>query len=237
MLKLPVWLYKNNISKDKNAYYGRIIPNKKLSNSDIAQRIIDDGSEFKFETLLNIINQSDKMKARYLAEGHPISSPFVDAQISLQGNFESKHNDFDPSQHKVICQFKPGKPLKDTLNQLSFDILGVANFSPHIDAISDINGENNINNVLPNSVMHIKGRLLKISGDEPGLGVWFTNIKTQERIKVNQIISNYPKKLTIMVPNLHAGQWQIELISQESRGSRKLKVPRLIRFKQTLRVI
>ena len=58
-----VWLRLNLLTKDVDNDYTAEVSTMKntLRNEDIAQRIVDEGSEYKYDTLLSIINQHDRV--------------------------------------------------------------------------------------------------------------------------------------------------------------------------------
>ena len=64
-----VWLTPNLLTKDiDNDYIAEVSTSKQtLRNEDIAQRIVDEGSEIKYDTLLSIINQHDRISASQAA--------------------------------------------------------------------------------------------------------------------------------------------------------------------------
>jgi len=237
MLKLDIWLYKNNITKQANSYYGRIRHKAKLTNKDIAQIIIDEGSEFKLETLINIINQADKMKARCLAEGNPIESPFVNARLSVQGKFDGPNSHYNNKEHQIISTFSKGIHLDSLLKEMRAGVLGIISSKPYIEKV--INEKTGLSNqiITPLNILTIHGKQLKISGNHPDVGIYLINTATKSRITVNQIITNYQKKLLVMVPKLSKGNYWLEIVTQQSRGSFLLKKPIACRYAQKLLVL
>jgi len=95
-----------------------------------------------------------------------------------------------------------------------------------------------VNDLLtPNRNLRIKGYKLKLAGDNPAVGVFFVNQTTSERIKVDatEIVTNNPVELIIITPELAAGTYLLEVVSQYS-GNSFLKEPRTSAFDKVLTV-
>ena len=69
-----VWLRLNLLTKDVDNDYTAEVSTMKnsLRNGDIAQRIVDEGSEIKYDTLLSIINQHDRIIREAVADGYSV---------------------------------------------------------------------------------------------------------------------------------------------------------------------
>ena len=69
-----VWLRLNLLTKDVDNDYTAEVSTMKnsLRNEDIAQRIVDEGSEIKYDTLLSIINQHDRIIREAVADGYSV---------------------------------------------------------------------------------------------------------------------------------------------------------------------
>ena len=69
-----VWLTPNLLTKDiDNDYIAEVSTSKQtLRNEDIAQRIVDEGSEIKYDTLLSIINQHDRIIREAVCDGYSV---------------------------------------------------------------------------------------------------------------------------------------------------------------------
>ena len=69
-----VWLTPNLLTKDvDNDYIAEVSTSKHtLRNEDIAQRIVAEGSEIKYDTLLSIINQHDRIIREAVCDGYSV---------------------------------------------------------------------------------------------------------------------------------------------------------------------
>ena len=69
-----VWLRLNLLTKDVDNDYTAEVSTMKnsLRNEDIAQRIVNEGSEYKYDTLLSIINQHDRIIREAVMDGYSV---------------------------------------------------------------------------------------------------------------------------------------------------------------------
>lgn len=70
-----VWLRPNLLTKDDdNDYVAEVLTQKDtLHNENIANAIIKEGSEIKYDTLLSIIKQRDRIVREHLMMGYSLS--------------------------------------------------------------------------------------------------------------------------------------------------------------------
>ncbi|MDR2286614.1 MAG: DUF4469 domain-containing protein, partial [Prevotellaceae bacterium] len=95
-----------------------------------------------------------------------------------------------------------------------------------------------INDLLtPNRNLKIAGHKIKIAGDNAANGIYFVNQATAERTKVDDsdIAINNPSELIVIIPQLPAGTYQVEVTTQYSAGI-FLKEPRVTLFDKALTV-
>ena len=94
-----VWLKPNLLTKDvDNDYIAEVSTSKQtLRNEDIAQRIVDEGSEIKYDTLLSIINQHDRIIREAVCDGYSVLTGVAQFSPRVTGNWLGKSANFDPS--------------------------------------------------------------------------------------------------------------------------------------------
>ncbi len=95
-----------------------------------------------------------------------------------------------------------------------------------------------VNDLLtPGRNLKIAGSKIKVTGEDPSVGVFFVNVVTQARTKVeaSDIVTNNPSEVMVVIPELAAGTYAIELLTQYS-GSQTLKEPRTATLDKQLTV-
>ncbi len=107
------------------------------------------------------------------------------------------------------------------------DILGTADISNAIFQVKDIKS-GSLNDILtPGKNLKISGSKIRVSGENTACGIFFVNAATQARVAVpsGDIVTNNPSEIIIVIPELAAGTYTLEIVSQYA-GSNTLKEPR-----------
>ena len=234
MNKLNIWLYDNQLTSDPNDYYGKVKTNGILTNKELAQLLVEEGTEYKEEAILEILSRTDRLKVSKLAEGFAVNNGVCYARVAVNGSFQGSTDRFDKKEHKVAASFTPGAQLRTALQKVDVDILGVATVDPVIGKVIDSLTNQEDSTITPNNVITIKGDKIKIAGDEAANGVYFINQNDDSRTKCLQVIKNERKELMVMVPDLAVGEYELEIVTQFTASRTNLKEPRTTRFDHLL---
>ncbi|MFA8437104.1 MAG: DNA-binding domain-containing protein [Marinifilaceae bacterium] len=234
MSKVNVWLYDNVLTADPNDYFGKVKPLGTLDNEAIAEELMKEGTEYKKETLMDILDRSDRIKVAKMAEGYSINTGVYHSHIGVNGVFRGATDRFDPQEHRIIASFTSSSALRNELKKTQVEIVGTAATDPVIGKVIDNLTSAEDSTITPNNVIAIKGSKLKIAGDDASVGVYLINQTDSSRHKCSQIVSNKPKELVVMLPDLEVGNYKLELVTQYSTNNIFLKVPRTAQFDQVL---
>jgi hypothetical protein len=151
--------------------------------------------------------------------------------------FNSPEEHFDQTKHTLSFDFSQGATLRKELNNVTVEMLGVADASLHISQVIDVK-TGSVNDLLtPNRNLKIAGSKLKIAGDNAANGIYFVNQTTQARTKIDvtDIVNNNPSELIVVSPTLAAGTYRIEVTTQYGGNSKQLlKEPRTVVFEKIL---
>jgi hypothetical protein len=119
------------------------------------------------------------------------------------------------------------------------DICQLAETGATIIQVVDIK-TGSINDLLtPNRNLKISGHNIRVEGKNEENGVYFIHRDTQERTKVDasDIVTNKPSELVVVIPELAAGAYQLEVTTQSGAHSKSpLKEPRSAFFDRILTV-
>ena len=110
-------LYDNPLTEKEGDYVGRVSINGSAHNAECAQRIIDKRSEYRLETILNIMDLVDQEKRALLAEGKSVIDGVGQFLPTISGSFDGPEAPFDAEKHKLSVSFTMGKALRDSLAQ------------------------------------------------------------------------------------------------------------------------
>ena len=234
MSKLNVWLYDNQLTPDSNDFYGKVKSQGSLRNDDIADEMIKEGTEYKKETIVNILNRSDRIKVEKLVEGYSINTGVYHSHIGINGVFHGATDRFDPNEHRIIASFTSSSALREELKKTQVEIIGTATTEPVIGKVIDSLSKAEDSTITPNNVLIIKGDRIKIAGENSANGVFLINQSDNARHQCEQIITNEPKQLVVMLPSLQTGNYTLEVVTQYSSNNSNLKEPRTTSFDQVL---
>ncbi len=236
MYKINALLYDNPLTKATGDYFAKVKPAGSISIESLAQLMVEEGSELKLETIVDILRRSDRLKIQLLANGYIVNTAFCSARLSISGKFESAIAKYDADIHKMTTSFVAGKALREALTQVDVQVLGKATVAPAIGEVQDaLSGQIN-STITANNAIQIRGHRIKIAGPDAANGIWFIASDSSTRTKCTQVIHNGSKSLIVMVPPLPPGQYQLEIVTQYVRGKKIVKVPRSVCFNPLLSI-
>ena len=197
-----VWLTPNLLTKDiDNDYIAEVSTSKQtLRNEDIAQRIVDEGSEIKYDTLLSIINQHDRIIREAVCDGYSVLTGVGQYSPRVTGSWIGKSANFDPSVNKLTLDMVLSKEMRDALSTVGVEVLGVKEGGgASIGLVTDTyTGEAN-GYISAGEDILIEGTKIKVAGDPDLCGVYFIPRDAPEETiyKVERrLTQNDPSRIT-----------------------------------------
>ena len=236
-----VWLTPNLLTKDvDNDYIAEVSTSKQtLRNEDIAQRIVDEGSEIKYDTLLSIINQHDRIIREAVCDGYSVLTGVGQYSPRVTGSWIGKSANFDPSVNKLTLDMVLSKEMRDALSTVGVEVLGVKEGGgASIGLVTDTyTGEAN-GYISAGEDILIEGTKIKIVGDPDLCGVYFIPRDAPEETiyKVERrLTQNDPSRIIARVPaTLEPGVYTLRIVTQFSNSAVLLKEPRTLEYEQPL---
>ena len=237
-----VWLTPNLLTKDiDNDYIAEVSTSKQtLRNEDIAQRIVDEGSEIKYDTLLSIINQHDRIIREAVCDGYSVLTGVGQYSPRVTGSWIGKSANFDPSVNKLTLDMVLSKEMRDALSTVGVEVLGVKEGGgAAIGLVTDTLTEATDGTITPGEDILIEGAKIKIAGDPDLCGVYFIPRDAPEETiyKVDRrLTQNDPSRIIARVPaTLQPGAYTLRIVTQfTSSGSIMLKEPRTLEYELPL---
>lgn len=232
-----IWLRLNLLTKDvDNDYTAEVstIGNTKR-NEDIARKIIDEGSEIKYDTLLSILNQRDRIVRRLLQEGNSVLTGCGRMSPRVSGTWLGASAKFDPSVHKIKVDMFPSSELRKALEEVGVEILGVKDNGAYIGLVTDTATGLTDGTITPEDDILIEGDRLRIApDDEAGLGIVFSDDIGNSTFVTRRLTQNDPKKILARVPALAKGEYTLKIITRYSKGQTLLNEARVIEYDKKL---
>ena len=172
-------------------------------NADIADIIVKERTEFRPETIMNILTMRDKVVTQLLEEGLSVMDGVVQITPRVSGVWETEGAEYDEKIHKRTVDIVPTADLRDVLDAISVKVLGAKEATARITSITDTATGLKDGTITIEDDIIIEGDKLKIDEKDAAQGVFFkaangTEYKTTRRLSVNkpsQIIARVPKEV------------------------------------------
>lgn len=234
-----IWLRLNFLTPDvENDYIGEVSTvGHTITNEEIAESIVKDRTEWRYETILSILNERDEKVIVAVQSGSSVQDGAVHITPRPTGTWIGSDHKVDPEKHKPSVTITPTARLREALGDVKLEVLGVKDSGAYIGLVTDVATKATDGHITANSIIIISGDKLRIfPEDEDGLGVFFvdgTGVKTP----ASQIAQNDPKKLMALVPPLAPDTYTLEIVTRFSNGTTPLKAPRTITYDLPLIVL
>jgi len=236
--KIKAQLYDNVLTPNPNDFMARVSSERSLSVKDICQSAVTrGGADISAAAMEHAVNQFHKEMGYSMCDGFSVNTGWYTASVSIKGVFDSPNEKFNPAKHTVMFDFKQGSLLRKELGTVTVDITGVAATAGYIAQVTDVK-TGSVNDLLtPNRNLRINGSKIKIDGENTENGVYFVHQDTKARTRVDNsdIATNNPSEIMIVIPELPAGTYKLEITTQYSPG-KNLKQSRTAVFERILTV-
>lgn len=228
--KIKAYLYDNFLTKDNpNDYIARTASERSLNVKEICESAVNrGGADVSAAAMQHATELFLKEMAYQLCDGYAVNTGYFTAGTQIRGVFESPTETYNPAKHTILFQFNQGEKLRAEIPNIEVNILGIADASSVILQVKDVKS-NSVNDLLtPERNLKITGYKIKVVGDAPENGVYFTNTATQARtvVDTSDFVMNNPSELIIVVPQLAPGTYTIEVVTQYANSGVLLKEPR-----------
>ena len=172
-------------------------------NEDIAEIITKERSEFRKETIINILNMRDKAVKDIIQEGLSFMDGLVQISPRVSGVWETENSPYDEKVHKRTVDLVPTTDLRTALDAIGVKVLGAKEETARITEITDTATGLKDGTLTIGDDIIIEGSKIKVDETDPAQGVFFkaadgTEYKTNRRLSVNlpsQIIARVPKEV------------------------------------------
>jgi hypothetical protein len=235
-----VWLRLNPLTKDvDNDYIAEVSTTGNTAhNADVARLIGEEGSEIKYDTLLSILNQSDRIKRNLLAEGRSVQDGVSHISPRVSGAWLGASAKYDPEAHTITLDMSPAPEMRETLKQVGVQVLGVKDSGAFIGLVTDAATGLTNGTITPGDDLIIQGDKLKIAPDgEDGLGVFYRNEESSEIYRTtHRLTQNDPKKVIARVPQMPSGTYTLWIVTRFTSSTYLLENARTIIYELPLTV-
>lgn len=222
-------LYENLLTEKPGDYTARPRITGTYRNANVADDIVAERTEYRRETILNILTLADEKRRWAVANGRSLVDGVGYFALSLSGPFEGDSPRYDPDKNKISVSFTPSKELLDALKEIDFN-LNKATTGPVINQVTDVRTQSVNDRITPGKSVIINGVNLLVKGDDPANGVFFTPVSDGEPVKVEYVSRMTSSELIVEAPDLAEGQYQLSVTTQASSNYQLVKEPRTYIF-------
>jgi hypothetical protein len=235
------YLIENTVTPDPTDKIAKVKSKKTKTVDDIADRIVQERTEFRKETIVNILTMANKVKLEFWAQGDRVNDGLVFAEPTITGNFYDDVS-FDDSRHRCILNARVTNDVHAMLAQVKgrHNGLTVENGGASIDSIADgatgaLNGE-----ITPGKIITVTGKKIRVvpeDGETLQSCITYTNLDTLQVVTQEDApVINDPSKIVLQLPMLPQGFYSLTVKTLFSAASTALKEPRYITSKIRLEV-
>ena len=236
--KWQYFLKDNQLTKDdQNDCIAEVYIRDTMRNEDIAQQIIDEGSEIKHDTLVYVFTQRDRIVFDCLKSGQSVINHYYQLLPRIVGPFASNDAAFDAKIHKLMIDMVLTSFARKELALVAVESLGPKQKTAYISLVTDTLTDLTDGTITPNDDIYIEGNRIKVAGEAEGVGIFFVPEDGKAPIKVTRkLTKNDPSLLLVRVPDLEDGKYTLRIVTQFSMGQQLLKEPRTLEYKNILTV-
>ncbi|MDR7794743.1 DUF4469 domain-containing protein [Riemerella anatipestifer] len=228
MNTLKAWLRPNLLTKDDpNDFVAVPLLGDSLGITEIVEALKKEGMEIQTETAVDIITRFNRKASELVLNGYSVNTGLVYMRPAIKGVFYDKT--WDKEKHSVYVNVNQGLDLRKAVADTKVEVLGEQSSPMSVFSITDKATGKADGTLTKGKNAEIKGTFIKIDGNDPKNGIVFKNIDNQQEVKLSSehIVLNEPSRLLILVPtDLEAGNYELSLTTQFTKGNTLLKDPR-----------
>jgi len=224
-----VWLRKLLLTSVPNDHIAEVsTTGKTLTNADIA-KIVSEGSEMEYETVLDILNRGDRARREKLLGGCCIQTDICHLTPRVLGSWIGSTATFDPAKHRLTLSITPTASMRAALEDVDIEVLGVRDSGAFIGLVTDVTTGATDGSITAGGQIIIAGEKIKIDPtDNAELGVFITDGTTD--YPVTPLAVNHPKEIIAIAPQLPTGDYTLYISTRYAGGNTLLKEPRRITY-------
>jgi hypothetical protein len=229
-------LEENLLTEAPDDFRAQVVNVKSHTQGDIIDRILHIGAGLTRSDVVSVLEAEKQVICEIVEEGDAVTTELFNSFPSMPGVYEGVTDSYDPSRHQVKIHLQPGTALRAAATRIKPKKVtgGIAVIT--VIAVTDIKTGSVNHLITPNRNLRITGQKLKLSGGQAG--VYFINQEDGSRTQVDpsDVALNYPGELLIVTPDLSAGIYKLEVITQYGGTGKPLKTPHSTVFDKILTV-
>ena len=226
---LKAWLADNSVTADNKE--DKILQLESAGNitlDDVLDEMKKEHTGLRLETITHVVNLYHRVLTDLVLSGYEINTGLFYMTPEFRGVVEG--GAWNPEKNSIYVSIVQGKTLREAIAQTSVNILGEKQGVMYIAGGEDAATRATDRTATPGRNYILTGRLLKVAGSDPSVGIKLTDADgTETRLADDMLAVNNPSKLVILLPaTLADGEYTLTVTTQYSGTSTLLKTPRSV---------
>jgi hypothetical protein len=209
-MTVDFFIVKSPLAAHPTGHAARVKTKHTITFEKLVDEVANRNTTVAKSEVLSVLEDFFETVEEALQDGDTVVTPHTVLRPSIQGNFDSATDEFDPQRHKIIVRISPGKRLRKAMRDV--DVRKVEWDPPHPRPLTwyDVATEMQYGPITPGGDGHIIGSGLRFDPDDPRQGVFFIAADGTATRAENMVL-NTPGLLTLHNPMLPAGPYRIEV--------------------------
>ena len=235
------YLMENTLTADETDKIAKVKTRKTKTIDDIAARIVQERTEYRKETIVNIIKMANTAKLEFLSQGEMVNDGMIIYEPTITGNF---YDDavFNESRNRCVINTRVTNDVHTMLKQVKgvYNGLMLDNGGAIITGVTDTVTGSSTGLVTPGKTITITGKKIRVvpeEGETVESCITYTDTVTGQVVSQEDVpVINDPAKIVLQLPSLAPGFYTLTIKTLYSNTSILLKAPRYLISKIKLEV-
>jgi len=236
---VTVELYDLTLTERKDDRFGRVVTRKSLTEDDLINIAVNRRTDLNATSLRSSIEILKDIAKEEIANGSSVSFGLGYFSMGVNGVFIGDNAKWDAAKHSLSIRVTPTADLRNAAKNATVDVRGMAEIGTVINSATDVTSGEVNSRLTPGGGVNLVGNKIKITGDNPSIGISLINQATNEVIAIpsTSILVNDPSKITFIVPaTITEGDYKLGIATQYAATGVLLKEPRTFLFDYVLNV-
>jgi hypothetical protein len=225
----------NDLTTAPDDFRAQVVNVPSYTQDDIVDRVMRIGAGLTRSDIAAVLEAEKQVVVEIVSDGGAVTTELFNAFPSIQGVFHSAEDSVDGVHQKVRINLHAGTAIRDAVGAVKTKKLPGIVSGTIISSVTDVKTGSQNNLLTPGRNIKISGSKLKITGDDPLVGLFFEPEAGGAPVPVDSsdLVINHPAELIAVIPNLAPGVYRLRLVTQYS-GSNLLKHPHTVTFDKPL---
>ncbi len=196
---------------DSDVFCARVQRLDAVEMKNLVDHIVARGSTVGRADILSVLDDYHSTIRDLLLLGMSINTPTVCYRPGIEGTFSNLNDSFDPSRHRLTIRLRAGALLRTAVRTGAELVKELADpVRPVLVQCDDLTTGTANQFLTPGEAIFLTGKRLRFDKADPEAGVFFT-AEDGTVTRAERVIEIRPGRITLLVPALAAGVYQVEL--------------------------